>query len=138
MHRQLARLAAATALVSLTSATAAIAQAHRPTIREAAARVSFAQPAPRHDSTANGVAIGALIGGGVMLTVLAVASSGCNAGCENDMPGWAPIAIGGIGAAGGAAVGYLVDKLHRTGPRKVIVMPAVTRRDRGVKVAVRF
>ena len=119
--------------------TSAWAETRRPSIREAAARVSFAnrQSRPPADSNANGAAIGALVGGAGMLAFLAILSNQCRAGCENDLESWAPFAAAGVGAAGGAAVGYLIDRAHR-GTRKVAIAPAVTRRDRSIRVAVRF
>ena len=127
-------------LVFLSGTTLATAQTRRTPVRDAAARVSFAQPAPRPpaDSAANGAAIGALIGGGGMAAMLVILSSKCGAGCENDLEPWAPYAAVGVGAAGGAAVGYLIDKLHRGSARKVAVVPAVSRRERGVRVIWRL
>lgn len=140
MTSSLMRLTVAAVLAFLSGTTLATAQTRRTPVRDAAARVSFAQPAsrPPADSAANGAAIGALIGGGGMAAMLAILSSRCGAGCENDLEPWAPYAAVGVGAAGGAAVGYLIDKLHRGSPRKVAVTPAVSRRERGVRVAVRF
>ena len=129
----------AAALITIhATGTVAAAQTRSP-IRDAAARVSFAQPPPAtaRDSNTNGMAIGALIGGGAMATMLTILWKRCGAGCENDLEPWAPFAAVGVGAAGGAAAGYLIDRAHR-GTRKVVVAPTVSRRDRGVKVAVRF
>ena len=139
MSTYLARIAAATTLALLATNAVALAQT-RPSIRDAAARVSFVQSPPpmtQKDSNKNGTAIGALVGGGAMATLIAVLWNRCGEGCENDMEAWAPFAAVGMGAAGGAAVGYFIDKAHR-GTRKVVVAPTVTRRERGVRLAVRF
>jgi hypothetical protein len=136
--RCLALLAATLITIHVTGDVAA-AQTSSP-IRDAATRVSFRQtpaPPPQRDSNGNGTAIGALIGAGAMGAMIAIFWARCDAGCENDLPTWGPFAAVGMGAAGGAAVGYLIDRAHR-GTRKVVVTPAVTRRERGVKLAVRF
>ncbi|HET7694164.1 MAG TPA: hypothetical protein VFK57_00500 [Vicinamibacterales bacterium] len=133
------RTAAAMVLVVLSAAAAAGAQT-RPSIREAAARATFAQPTPPapRDSNANGAAIGALVGAAGMGTLFAILSGRCGAGCENDLEAWAPYAAAGIGAAGGAAVGYLIDRARGGSRQKVAVVPAIARRERGVRLAVRF
>ena len=131
--------AAATTLVFLAAANLADAQTRRQPIREAASRVTFAQAAPAaKDSNANGTAIGALVGAAGMGTFLAILWNGCGAGCENDLEPWAPYAAIGVGAAGGAAVGYLIDRARGGSPRKVALVPVVTRRERGARIAVRF
>lgn len=134
------RLTAAAALFVLASGNLALAEP-RPSIREAAARVSFAAQAPvpgAKDSNANGTAIGALVGAAGMGTMLAILWDRCDKGCENDLPAWGPYAAVGVGAAGGAAVGYFIDRARGGSPRKLAVAPVVTRRERGVKLAVRF
>jgi len=139
MQRSLARMTAAAILGLVVVADPVMAQP-RPSIREAAARVSFAQSPPpaRRDSNANGTAIGALVGAAGMGTFLAILWNQCRTGCENDLDPWAPYAAIGVGAAGGAAVGYLIDRARVRASQKVGVMPSVTRRQRGVTVALRF
>lgn len=141
MTAALVRVAVVTALVFAGGGTLATAQTQQAPIREAAARVSFLHPRGstiQRDSNANGTAIGALVGAAGMGTFLAILWNQCRAGCENDMEPWAPYAAIGVGAAGGAAVGYLIDRARVRAPQKVAVMPSVTRRERSVKLAVRF
>lgn len=140
MNRSFTRITAATTLAFLAGIGPALAQSRQPSIREAAARVSFAQPQPTvaKDSNRNGIAIGALVGAAGMGTMLAILWDRCDAGCENDLPGWGPYAAVGIGAAGGAAVGYLIDRSRPGSTRRLAVAPALSRKERGIRVAMRF
>ena len=140
MNRSFTRITAATTLAFLAGIVPALAQSRQPSIREAAARISFSQPLPAvaKDSNANGTAIGALVGAAGMGTFIAILWNRCGAGCENDAPGWAPYAAVGMGAAGGAAVGYLIDRSRHGSPRRLAVAPAISRKERGIRVAMRF
>ena len=139
MNRSIIRITAAATLVFLAGVGPALAQT-RTTLREAAGRAAAAQTlaSPAKDSTANGTAIGALVGAAGMGTFLAILWNRCGAGCENDLEAWAPYAAVGVGAAGGAAVGYLIDRARNGSSRRVAVVPAVSRKARGVRVALRF
>jgi hypothetical protein len=140
MNRSFFRITAATTLIVLAGIGPALAQSRQPSLREAATRSAATQTlaAPAKDSTGNGTAIGALVGAAGMGTYLAILWNRCGAGCENDLPGWAPYAAVGVGAAGGAAVGYLIDRSRNGSSRRLAVVPAVSRRERGARVAIRF
>ena len=140
MNRSFIRITAAATLVFLAGVGPALAQTRTPSLREAVGRAAAAQTlaSPAKDSTANGTAIGALVGAAGMGTFLAILWNRCGAGCENDLEAWAPYAAVGVGAAGGAAVGYLIDRSRNGSSRRVAVVPAVSRKARGVRVALRF
>jgi hypothetical protein len=93
------------------------------------------------DPTWDGATKGALIGAGAMAGLLAVNYARCDAGCEAPAPG-PMFAVGlSMGAGGGAAVGWLIDKLHK-GPRSAAVPMALAvradREARAVRVQWRF
>ena len=138
MKHPLFRAIAVTVILSQVATGVAVAQERAP-LREAVARVAFQPPAKpdRSDPGANGAAIGALIGGGVMATFFIVSFKKCGPGCENDLPGWMPAFGVGLGVAAGATAGFFVDKAIGR-KQRIAIGPAVTPKARGLKLAVRF
>ena len=103
----------------------------------------WAQAAPfdsapsSHDPSWDGAVKGALLGAGAMAGVLAVGYARCDAGCE--APAEGPMFAWGmsVGAGSGAAVGWLIDKLHKgKGPAPVAVALRTDRQERSVRVTV--
>ena len=70
-------------------------------------------PLASPDPTWDGATKGALIGAGAMAGLLTVGYARCDAGCEAPAPGPMYAAGLGFGAGGGAAIGWLIDKLHK-------------------------
>jgi hypothetical protein len=91
------------------------------------------------DPSWDGMTKGALIGAGAMAGFLAVNYARCDAGCE--APAEGPMYAWGlsIGAGGGAAAGWLIDRLHVA--RKPVPIAVAVRADkqaRAVRVQWRF
>jgi hypothetical protein len=92
------------------------------------------QPRSRVDSSWDGFAKGALIGAGTMTAFIAFNYSKCGEGCEAPAEGSMYLWGLAVGAGGGGAIGWVVDRLHV--PREAV--PAVAfRADREAK-AVRL
>ena len=125
------RLIGAAAIVSVLTLfpTSARGQTPRPTAP--AARLA--------DPTWDGAVIGALAGAGAKAGVVAVGYAHCDAGCEAPSQGPMFAIAMGMGAAGGAGVGWIVDKLHRPkGRSPVAVAIRADREARAVRVQWRF
>ena len=105
-------------------------------LRDAVRNATFAQatPAASPDSAKDGAAIGALVGGVAAAVIWGVGSSRCHCLFYDAAPGWAPFAFVGIGAGTGAAIGYFADKAHG----RVSLSPSISRKAKGVRLAVRF
>ena len=99
------------------------------------------------DSSANGLVLGALVGAGTLFVVTKVLYARCDEGCEAPAPSeMYPFTVA-MGAGIGAGVGWLIDKVHRgtdqvfpapqRSPR-LALLPVVSARARGVRVAVTF
>jgi hypothetical protein len=73
-----------------------------------------ATPQARADRVSDGALRGALIGVGACLALTAAIYASCGEGCEAPAPG-GPLAFAvAVGLGGGAAVGALVDRGHRS------------------------
>ena len=91
------------------------------------------------DPSWDGLTKGALIGAGAMAGLLAVNYARCDAGCE--APAEGPMYAWGlsIGAGGGAAVGWLIDRLHvARKPMPIAVAVRADKQARAVRVQWRF
>jgi hypothetical protein len=104
-----------------------------------AAPVSSQVGARYDDPLWDGAVLGALAGAGAMAGLVAIGYAQCDAGCEAPAEGPMYAAFMGFGAASGAGVGWLIDKLHK-GKRPSPVAVAITadRRERAVRVQWRF
>jgi hypothetical protein len=119
--------ALAAALVLIPSAT----QAQAPPSLEREPTIAPADP------TWDGAVKGALVGAGAMAGLLTINYARCDAGCE--APAEGPMFAWGmsVGAGGGAAVGWLIDKLHKgRGPAPVAVSFRTDRQERSVRVTM--
>jgi hypothetical protein len=99
------------------------------------------EPAPAltvRDPSWDGAVKGALIGAGAMAGVLAIGYANCDAGCE--APAEGPMFAWGmsVGAGGGAAVGWLIDRLKV--PRRIqpVVAIRADREERAVRLRWTF
>ncbi len=106
-----------------------------------------AQPGPlspevgaRYDDPLwDGAVLGALAGAGAMAGLVTIGYARCDAGCEAPAEGPMYAAFMGFGAASGAGVGWLIDKLHKgKRPAPVTVAISADRRERAVRVQWRF
>ena len=107
------------------------------TARAQAAPLEPASSSTPGDPSWDGAVKGALLGAGAMAGVLTVGYANCDAGCEAPAEGpmfaWGM----GVGAGGGAAVGWLIDKLHKgKGPAPVAVAIRTDPQERSVRVMV--
>jgi hypothetical protein len=110
------------------------------TIFLAAPVAAGAQPGPAssrpltdHDPSWDGAARGALIGAGSMAGLLTIGYARCDAGCE--APARLPTYFRGmsVGAGGGAAIGWVIDRLHKApGPPRLAVALRADRQARAV------
>jgi hypothetical protein len=128
----------AVAVLTVLQAPPAVAAGHR-SLREAAALSRFGEPqassASVSDSTLNGVLIGAAVGGGAVLAMVQF-SDECRTCAHPTSTATKATAIT-IGAVGGAAIGYLVDRAHHQ-QRRIAVAPTVSRHTNGMRVILRF
>lgn len=122
------------------------------TVAPSLAHAQSTDPSPRPfavpDPTWDGAAKGALVGAGAMAGLLTIGYARCDEGCE--APAEGPMfAVGlSIGAGRGAAIGWLIDRLHKApGPGRAAratrrAVPAVAvradREARAVRVAWSF
>jgi hypothetical protein len=69
------------------------------------------------DPTWDGAAKGALVGAGAVAGLLTISYARCDAGCE--APAEGPMFAWGlsVGAGSGAAIGWLIDRLHKSSGR---------------------
>ena len=65
------------------------------------------------DALENGVTIGALLGAGAVLGATVIAAKSCGSGCEGPESYKPLVGLGTLAAAGGAAIGYLVDRQRK-------------------------
>lgn len=111
------------------------ARAHRPLFEASLARGIEQQSAPR---AYHAVKTGALIGaaGALAITAAAAAEYGNNEGgrfCGPCLVQWSAFTVP-VGAAIGAAIGYGIDRAHRS----VTAVPVFSRKQAGVVVSARF
>jgi hypothetical protein len=85
-----------------------VASAERALAKSMAA--SPAKSARKGDSTGNGIAAGAAIGGLGMLGVMAYVYSQCDAGCDAPEFKALGLPVAAMGAGVGAVVGYIIDR----------------------------
>jgi hypothetical protein len=90
------------------------------------------------DSSWDGFAKGALIGAGTMTAFIAFNYAQCDAGCEAPAPGSMYLWGLAVGAGGGGAIGWVVDRLHV--PREAVPTVAIRadREARAVRLQWRF
>jgi hypothetical protein len=94
---------------------------------------------PEGDPLADGIAIGALIGAGTGLGLMAWAYEQCDGSCDAPEPAPMYLMAGGMGAAVGGVVGFLVDKLRKNTSRRRVTFTAIaTPRRSQVGVGVRW
>ena len=79
------------------------------------------QPIPGKDSVADGIAIGAAIGAGTGFALMGWAYAQCDAGCDAPEPLPMYLTAGGMGAAIGGVVGWIVDASRKNTTRRVTV-----------------
>jgi hypothetical protein len=106
-ERRTARFRAATAdalTIEVASRDALSPGREEAVAKSAIARIVANDPIP------HGAQAGAWIGAGAIASFYQVTATACGVGCENDMPSGAVLAIAGMGAGAGAAVGWLVDR----------------------------
>jgi hypothetical protein len=89
-----------------------------------------------HDPAADGLQIGALVGGGAALAMFQAGASACGIGCENDLPGAGVAFAGAFGAGVGSAVGFLVDRLRDRS--EILYPPQSDRLPRGARESNAF
>ena len=81
------------------------------------------------DSVSDGIALGALIGGGTMAVITAIAYANCDAGCEAPAPGPFFATSIAFGAGIGVAAGWVIDHFHKGSdvvfPVAAIITPGV-------------
>ncbi len=118
---------------------------HRPLSRRSVAAAvaanSVREASPDADPVSDGIIRGALIGAGAGVGLVALAYSMCDEGCE--APDAAPVFLLGAGMSAGigAAIGWLVDSVHKDRPpsaRTVSVAPMLAPRYKAVAVRLRF
>jgi hypothetical protein len=93
---------------------------------------------PKADSTANGVGIGALIGGATGLALMGWAYAQCDDTCDAPEPAPMYLMAGGVGAAVGGVVGLFIDRAKKSTNERVSVAGLVTPRRSQVRVTVRW
>ena len=93
---------------------------------------------PKPDSLANGVAIGALIGGATGLGLMGWAYAQCDGSCDAPEPAPMYLMAGGVGAAVGAVVGLFIDKVQKSTNQRVSVAGVVTPKRSQLRVTLRF
>jgi hypothetical protein len=93
---------------------------------------------PAKDSVANGIALGAAIGAGTGLALMGWAYARCDAGCEAPEPLPMYLGAGGMGAAVGAVVGWLVDASKKSTNQRVVVNGFALPKRAAVNVRVVF
>ena len=121
---------------------------HSPNVGSVAAVAGQATPSPhvsagilvqrKPDSVANGVAIGALIGGATGLALMGWAYGQCDDTCDAPEPAPMYLMAGGVGAAVGAVAGLIIDKAKNSTSQRVTIGALVTRKRSQVRVMVRF
>jgi hypothetical protein len=116
---------------------AAVTLVPEPARAQTAPRLEPASVFTPSDPTWDGAVKGALVGAGAMAGVLTIGYARCDAGCEAPAEGpmfaWGM----GVGAGSGAAVGWLIDKLHKgKGPAPLAVSLRTDRQERSVRVTV--
>ena len=96
------------------------------------------QPAPAKDSVANGIAIGAAIGAATGFALMGWAYAQCDAGCDAPEPLPMYLTAGGMGAAIGGVVGWIVDASRKNTTRRVTVNGFALPKRAAVRVRVTF
>ena len=90
------------------------------------------------DSVGNGIALGALIGGGTMAVVTAMAYATCDAGCDAPAPGPFFASSIAFGAGIGLAAGWVIDYLHKGSDVVFPVAAVITPGVKALYIARRF
>ena len=119
---------------------------HRPKVGSLAPEIVTARPVadaasqakPAKDSVANGIAIGAAIGAGTGFALMGWAYSQCDAGCDAPEPLPMYLSAGGMGAAVGAVVGWVIDASRKSTNRRVAVDAFALPKRAAVRVRVAF
>jgi hypothetical protein len=104
-----------------------------------AAADANAQTLQKRDSVANGIAIGALVGGATTFTLVQIGLNKCEPGCnEPDAPLALQAGLGG--AAIGSVVGLLVDLAKKPKPASPTVRmgPILSTQKKGLAVRMRW
>ena len=97
-----------------------------------------AAPQPRADSLANGIGIGALIGGATGLALMGWAYNQCDDTCDAPEPAPMYLMAGGVGAAVGGVVGLIIDKARKNTNQRVSVGGVVAANRSHVLVTLRW
>ena len=107
----------------------------RPALERAAVSTSL-QGAPRRDSLWNGALIGAAAGIGSAVALDSVFCDVPDGDC--DTPWLAYLTLGGIGAAAGAGIDFLIGRKQDETKPTVRLAPVVGRTTKAVSASIRF
>jgi hypothetical protein len=94
--------------------------------------------APKADPVGDGIAIGALIGAGTGLAFMGWAYAQCDDTCDAPEPAPMYLMAGGVSAAVGGVIGWLIDASRKNTNGRVSVAAAATPRRAALHVRVRW
>jgi hypothetical protein len=86
----------------------------------------------------DGIAIGALIGAGTGLALMGWAYAQCDDTCDAPEPVPMYLMAGGVSAAAGGVIGWLIDASRKNTNGRVSVAGAVTPKRSQLRVTLRF
>jgi hypothetical protein len=110
----------------------------QPALEAPAPEVAQSPAASKADSVGNGIAIGAAIGAATGLSLMAWAYAQCEGSCDAPEPLPMYLMAGGVSAAVGGVVGWLIDASRKNTNQRVSVGGVVTARRSQLRVTVRF
>ena len=93
---------------------------------------------PKADPVGDGIAIGALIGAGTGLALMGWAYAQCDDTCDAPEPVPMYLMAGGVSAAVGGVIGWLIDASRKNTNTRVSVAAATTPRRAALHVRVRW
>ena len=93
---------------------------------------------PKADPVSNGIAIGALIGAGTGLALMGWAYAQCDDTCDAPEPAPMYLMAGGVSAAVGGVIGWLIDASRKNRNQRVSVVAGATPKRAAVHVRVRW